>query len=215
VTSEISRKKTAPAPVELREKPGGVLLTGGASTRLGRDKAAVPLAPHRDAGGAELTLAEHAAAVLAQACDPCVEVGPGRSGLWSMQEVPPGSGPLAALVAGGHALRIEHGHHGAVLVLACDMPKVTPALLGLLADAEGADSVVPEAAGRLQPLCARFSPDALAVAQGLVDDGERSMHALLDRVPYRRLAEADWSAVAPADAFADVDTPDDLERLGE
>lgn len=185
----------------------GLLLTGGDSQRLGRDKAAVVY--HG------LTLAEHAAAVLQEACDPCIEVGPGRSGLWSMQEVPPGSGPLAALVAGGHALRIEHGHDGAVIALACDMPKVTSDLLRLLADAPGEDTVVPEAGGRLQPLCARYSPGALAAAQELVDAGERSMHALLDRLTYRRLAEADWAGVAPADAFADIDTPADLARLDD
>lgn len=185
----------------------GLLLTGGASRRLGRDKASVV--------HGELTLAEHAAAVLAQVCDPCVEVGPGRSGLWSMQEVPPGSGPLAAVVAGGHALRIEHGHHGAVIAFACDMPKVTPDLLRLVADAPGDDTVVPEAGDRLQPLCARYSPRALAAAQDLVDAGERSMHALLDRAPFRRLAEADWAGTAPADAFADVDTPADMARLDD
>lgn len=183
----------------------GVLLTGGASRRMGRDKATMAL------GG--LTLAERAAGTLVAVCAPVVEVGPGRSPLPSVQEVPPGSGPLAALAAGWHALRVEHGHDGAVIALACDMPRVTADLLALLAAAETDDSVVPEAGGRLQPLCARYSAAALATADGLVTAGERSMHALLDAVPFRRLAEADWSRAVPADAFADLDTPADVERL--
>ncbi|MBI2169399.1 MAG: molybdenum cofactor guanylyltransferase [Actinobacteria bacterium] len=183
----------------------GLLLTGGASRRLGRDKAAVVLDG--------LSLAEHAAAVLANVCFPCLEVGPGRSPLPAIQEVPPGSGPLAALVAGGHALRVEHGHDGPVLLLACDMPRVTAGLLELIVNADTTDSVVPEGGGRLQPLCARYSPEAMAVAGELVAAGEASMHALLDRVPCRRCSEADWSRVAPADAFSDIDTPGDLEAL--
>lgn len=185
----------------------GLLLTGGAGRRMGRDKAAIALEG--------LSLAERAASVLAQVCDPCVEVGPGRSGLAVVQEVPPGSGPLAGIGAGWHALRIEHGHDGAVIAFACDMPRVPPALLRLLAEADTPDSVVPEAGGRLQPLCARYSREALATADRLVAAGERSMHALLEAIPYRRLAEADWAAVAPPDAFHDLDTPADLEGFSE
>jgi molybdopterin-guanine dinucleotide biosynthesis protein A len=180
----------------------GILLTGGASRRMGRDKAAIVLDG--------LSLARRAAMTLAEACTPCVEVGPGRSDLFSLLEVPPGGGPLAAMVAGGHALRIEHGYVGPVVLLACDMPRVTSGLLGLLAGATGEESVVPEAGGRLQPLCARYTSGALEEAGVLVDQGVRSMHELLDRIPYRRLAEVDWGEVAPPDAFVDLDTPADL-----
>lgn len=172
---------------------------------MGGDKATIALDG--------LSLADRAASTLCSVCDPCVEVGPGRSALPAVQEVPPGSGPLAGLVAGWHALRIEHGHDGPVIALACDMPRVTPELLRLLVDAETDESVVPEAGGRLQPLCARYVPEALAAADGLVTAGERAMQALLDRVPFRRLAEADWSGAAPADAFHDLDTPGDLDGL--
>ena len=186
---------------------GGILLTGGASRRMGRDKTTIRLDG--------LTLAEHAAATLSDVCSPCIEVGPGASPLPAIQEVPPGSGPLAALAAGGHAMRIDHGYDGPVILLATDMPRVTSGLLRMLADAETDESVVPEAGGRLQPLCARYSARALAVADELVTAGERAMQALLDSTPYRRLAEGDWSRVAPADAFHDLDTPADLEGLVE
>ena len=187
------------------ERVGGLLLTGGSSRRMGRDKASLAFD--------HLTLAEHAAAVLTAVCSPCVEIGPGRSPLPSIQEVPPGAGPLAALAAGGHALRIEFQYQGPVVVLACDMPGVTPELLALIAAADTEDSVIPEAEGRLQPLCARYSPMALATADRLVESGERSMQSLLAAVPFRRLAEADWAGVARPDAFRDLDSPDDLATL--
>lgn len=188
----------------------GLVLTGGSSRRMGRDKADL-VTPFSDG----LTLAEHAASLVSAVCNPCMEVGPGRSPLPAIQEVPLGAGPLAALAAGGHALRIEHGHHGHVLLLACDMPRVTVDLLALIAGADTEDSVVPEAGGRLQPLCARYSPAALAEADALVRSGEHSMQSLLgSAVTFRRLPEDQWSAAAGADAFLDLDTPGDVERSG-
>src|SRR5712692_7095438 len=91
----------------------GVLLTGGASRRMGRDKALLVVDGR--------TLAERGAELLAAVADPVVEVGPGHSGLAAVQEDPPGSGPLAGLCAGAAELG-RLGHDGSVLLLAVDMP---------------------------------------------------------------------------------------------
>jgi molybdopterin-guanine dinucleotide biosynthesis protein A len=110
-----------------------------------------------------------------------------------------------------------------VLVLAVDMPRVGPELLRLLADRPGPATVIPVAAGRAQPLCARWGPAALALIDELLGAGERSLRALLAAVeadPQRSgglawVKARDWEPVAGADAFADVDTPDDFRRLLE
>src|SRR6185312_11279656 len=92
-------------------------------------------------------LADRAAGVLAQVCDPVLEVGPGASALDHVLESDAGSGPLVALVAGAAALR-ERGHDGALLLLAVDLPFVEPPLLAWIAEHRPADStVVPVAAG--------------------------------------------------------------------
>jgi molybdopterin-guanine dinucleotide biosynthesis protein A len=70
----------------------GVLLTGGASRRMATDKANIVWRGE--------TLAARAARVLGAACDPVIEVGSGATGLRCVREDPPGSGPLAALLAG-------------------------------------------------------------------------------------------------------------------
>ena len=67
----------------------GILLTGGRSRRMGVDKATLVLDGE--------TLAVRAGRRLAAACAPTLEVGDGLSGLPSLREWPPGSGPLAAL----------------------------------------------------------------------------------------------------------------------
>jgi len=92
------------------------------------------------------TLAARAARVLAAVCEPVIEVGSGATALPCVCEDPPGSGPLAALLAGARAL----GSSGPVMLLACDLPFVEPPVLALLAGRPGDGSVVPVVDGRLQ-----------------------------------------------------------------
>jgi molybdopterin-guanine dinucleotide biosynthesis protein A len=182
-----------------------LLLTGGASRRMGTDKASLIVDGER--------LADRAARLLQRVADPVLEVGPGFSGLACVREDEPGLGPLAAVGLGGAAL-LAGGVPVPVIVLAVDMPRVAVPLLDLLARHPSEDSVVPaDPEGQLQPLCARYSAAALTRAAELVADGARSMHALLDAIPLTVLTADEWTAVAPADAFADLDTPADLERL--
>jgi molybdopterin-guanine dinucleotide biosynthesis protein A len=183
----------------------GLLLTGGRSRRLGADKARLVLDGE--------TLAARAVARLAAVCDPVLEVGPGVSGRPHVVEDTPGAGPLAALAAGAAALA-ERGIDGSVVVLGVDLPKVEVGLLRLLRDWPGAPTAIPESGGRLQPVCARYGPEELTAAASLVAAGVRSLHALLDVVDHDVLREDVWRAVAPADAFDDVDTPGDAQRLG-
>jgi molybdopterin-guanine dinucleotide biosynthesis protein A len=182
---------------------GGLLLTGGSSRRLGVDKAGLVVHGQR--------LADHAAAALGAVCARVVEVGPGITGLPCCREDPPGQGPLAALVAGAAGLG-AHASEG-VLLLACDLPTVEAPLLELIARWPGRSTVVPVADGRPQLVCARYGTEALGVAAAALAAGERSLRSLLERVDHDLLDPSDWGAVAPPDAFADVDTPDDLARI--
>lgn len=167
----------------------GLLLTGGASRRLGADKAAA--------------LAPRVAQVLQAAVDgPVYEVGPGYTDLPVIREAQPGQGPLAALTA------VPHEDS---LVVACDLPFVGEPLLRFLAAQSG--TVVPVVDGREQWLCARYRAEALARAAALVTAGERRMQALVDEDTVF-LDETGWGHVARARDFADVDTPEDATRLG-
>jgi molybdenum cofactor guanylyltransferase len=179
----------------------GVVLTGGSSRRLGFDKASVRIGDE--------TLATRAARVLAAVCSPVVEVGPGRTGLRAVREEPAGSGPLAGLVAGADALDAS-----SVVLLGCDLVRVEADMLGLLAEWTGAPSAVPMVDGQPQLVCARYGPDALVAARTLLATGQRSLRAVLAVIEVDFVTEEQWRSVADADAFADLDTPDDLARLG-
>jgi molybdopterin-guanine dinucleotide biosynthesis protein A len=73
---------------------------------------------------------------------------------------------------------------------------------------------VPVLGGQAQPLAARWTAAALATAARLVGEGQRSMAALLEIVPWTALREPAFAAVGGVAAFDDVDTPDDLARHG-
>ena len=163
-------------------------MTGGASRRLGQDKATAAV------GGARLIdaiLADLPAEV------PVVIVGPDPQAARPVivtREDPPGGGPAAAIAAG-----LRHVRTPFVAVLAADMPFAVPALRGL--GQPDRDAVVPRAGGHPQPLCARYRTTALRGASPVAG---MSMKALLERL---RVDYVD----RPAAAFLDIDTPEDLQ----
>jgi molybdopterin-guanine dinucleotide biosynthesis protein A len=187
----------------------GLLLTGGASRRLGRDKTVIPV----EGRPCAVVVGERLAAVTS----PVIEVGPGRSGLPAVMEQEAGQGPLAAIAAGWRAL-VDGGYAGPCLVLACDLPRMSVPLLRLLAGWSGEGTVVPVFQGVPQTLCARYSKEALARAELLVAAGARSVRALLadetGTAEVTLVPPATWGSVALPEVFADLDTPADLVRLG-
>ena len=181
------------------------VLAGGASRRMGRDKATLRV------GGVELAALVLAAA--AQVADPVVLVAP--EGHPARRVAAPavadsGLGPLAALAAALDALEAEH-----VLVLAADHPGLrVPLLAHLVALAGEADAVACRRGPRLEPLVAvyRRAP-ALAAARSRLagPPGGRSLSGLLAGLRTLVVEEPDWRRLDPdGRSFADLDDPADL-----
>ena len=185
----------------------GLLLTGGASRRLGQDKGALML------DGAGESLAHRTARLLSEVAAPVLEVGPGRSGLPAVLEDPPGAGPLVALAAGARRLRAE-GWTGPTVVLATDLPLLTREFLGWLAAYPTTRSVIPVVDGQPQTLCARYAPSDLDAGRGAGRSGPASAPgpAGAHRRPARR-AGAVGTGRRTAEVLLDIDTPVDLARL--
>jgi molybdopterin-guanine dinucleotide biosynthesis protein A len=175
----------------------GVLLTGGASRRLGTDKAMLLVDGE--------TLAARSGRVLASVCDPVIEVGSGVSSLRSVREQPTGSGPLAAFLAGIDALGVD----GPAVLLGCDLPFVDEATVSWIARYPDSGSVVPIVAAREQYTCSRWSVAAIERAREAFAAGARALGALTDVGDVVRVPADDR-----ARALADVDTPGDATRLG-
>lgn len=206
-------RRARPAEIDLYDEfmptpsrsVAAILLTGGASKRMGRDKSQIIV------DGS--TLAVRSADLLLHVAQTVIEVGPGVSGLPSILEQPRGGGPLVAVAAGHEALKGQ-GRFDAALVIACDLPFVSEQLLRFLAEWDSAGSVVPLVRGRPQPLCARWASRDLDFAQDLINRGVRSLQHLSRQPETAILDESAWGNVANEKEFSDVDTPDDLRRLG-
>jgi len=184
---------------------GAFLLTGGRSSRLGRDKATLPLPDG-------MTLAERTAALLRLVADPVLELGPGRSGAEHLPDPEGAAGPLVA-VAAGVELLAQRGWSGPMLLVATDLPRLAPGLLDWLVAHRAEANVVPVVGGRPQWLCARYSAEAMRGAPALVRGGQRAVAALTEAAPTHFAPPEEWLPFATADVFADVDRPGDLHLL--
>jgi len=181
------------------------VLAGGASRRMGRDKATMAV------GGA--ALASVALAAAARVASPVVLVAPeGHPArrLAARVVADPGQGPLAALAAALAAL--EAGH---VLVLAGDHPGLRVELLAHLVHlAPLGEAVACRRGPRLEPLVAvyRRAP-ALAAAEARLAAaaGDRSLLGLLAALDTVVVEEPEWRALDPGGrSFVDLDDPADL-----
>lgn len=182
----------------------GVVLAGGRSRRMGRDKAALPI------GGG--SLASHAVTRLARICSEVALADAGRGLLPGVPSLAdgPGRGPAAGILG---AARFWPGRP--LLVLACDLPAVPEGLLADLARSLDADWVVPRWQGGLEPLCAFYGPVALAALERRVAQGLFALHDLtLETGLTVRYLEAERLAAhgRPEEAFRNLNTPEDLER---
>jgi len=113
-----------------RQRPrlGALILTGGASSRMGSNKALL------DWGGAR-AVDRCAALAAAVGADPIVTVGGRALGYQHVEDETPRAGPVGGIVAGAKALAALGCRR--VLVLAVDAPTIEPADLSLLLDQPG------------------------------------------------------------------------------
>ena len=181
------------------------LLTGGASSRMGEDKARLEIAGQSAAVRLAGRLAALFEDVLLVGGEPPADA-PGR-------RVADGAGPRSALrglVAALAAARSER-----VVVLATDLLGVTPELLLALVAAPEADVVAPRSARGPEPLCALYRREpVLAEARRRLDAGRLALHELLAALRVHWLEGDDLAALDPAGAaLANVNTPDELARF--
>ncbi len=192
----------AVGPTTSTRSPALAILAGGASSRMGRDKAVLPF-------GGDSFLAR--IATLGPTCGlRTAVIGRSAPADWKLRDVAfmpdrlPGSGPLAALA---DALDWSLD---AVLVVGCDMPALTPAAVRwLIAERTGDASVVATLDGQAEPLFAIYAPSCRASVARCLARGQRSLQALIADalIPLRELPGAHRGAVR------NVNTPDDLARL--
>src|SRR5262249_44426887 len=130
-------------------------------------------------------------------------------GLPLVGDVFPDGGSLGGIYSG---LRAAPGD--AALCVACDMPFLSPSLLGYLARrADEADVVIPDAGGDLQPLHAVYRKTCLSAMERRLRAGQLKAIGFFDEVRVIRVAAADVARfVDPDVAFMNLNTPEELAR---
>ncbi len=188
----------------------GLVLAGGASLRMGADKALLMVDGR--------PLVQRAADLLGGICDDVlIASGDGRrlavAGAQQVADAVPDGGPVAGILAGLQASRTP-----LVAVVAVDMPFASAAVLTLLADlaVTGVHPVVaPVADGRLQPLHAVWAVHSVPILQRRLGQGQRSVTAAATAVGVHRVPERVWRPADPTGRFAqNLNRPADVLRPG-
>lgn len=207
-----------PKPVPL----AGIVLAGGASRRMGRDKATLPIpqpfaaAPSAgqrlsaaERSGDTRTMVEHVVGIVSERCHPVFVVAAPGQPLPTLQaqivrDELRGVGPLLAT---GRGLRAA-AEAGAVRAFVCavDMPHLTADLITDLANLAAqvdADVVLPWD-GRDHYLAAVYRTHLADHVESLVAAGERSMRALVNTVDAQRIVIADGQSLTNLNSAADL-----------
>jgi molybdopterin-guanine dinucleotide biosynthesis protein A len=186
----------------------GFILAGGASSRMGADKAALALD-----GETFVARVQHAlGSVVARMSVVSSRAGHDALGLPVVRDVHAGAGALGGIHAALASSRAPWA-----FVVSCDLPFVTGRLLARLASfvANDLDAVAPvQRDGRPQPLCALYATTTcLGAAERLIAAGELRPRVLLRELRTRWIAPQELADLPGAELFfTNVNTRDDYER---
>ncbi|MCQ2452081.1 MAG: molybdenum cofactor guanylyltransferase [Oscillospiraceae bacterium] len=185
-----------------------VLLAGGRSSRMGTDK---------------LLLDQNGKTVLQRAverfsgCFDCVSVSVREENQYPELPIPhikdlyPGCGPLAGLHA---ALKSCRGD--GVFVAAADLPFSSPELalrIQSLCTEEYDICVAAKPDGRTEPLFGFYRVQVLPTLEELLQTGQLRMSGLFQRHPTRILRPGEKEEIWDERAFANMNTPEEYQRL--
>jgi molybdopterin-guanine dinucleotide biosynthesis protein A len=178
-------------------REAGFVLAGGRSSRMGRDKALL-----RHWG---VPLVVRAAAAVADAAGSVTILGDpgvyGHFGWPALADAEPGLGPI-----GGLLTALEHSSAEWNVLVACDMPGLSPDLLRELLRKTArtrARCVAPVTADGFEPLCAVYRRNALPEVRSAIAAGRLKMRDLLPLLHAMPVSGFD-----PA-CFRNVNTPED------
>ena len=188
----------------------GIVLAGGRSRRLGRDKAIEPF----DGKPLLLRVIDRLADVVDETVVVVADVEqaeriPLPASTRVVVDAYPDCGSLGGIFTGLSAAPGDWG-----LVVACDMPFLDRRLLRHILDRRGGfDAVVPVLDGRPEPTHAAYSKACLPHIERRLRARELKIAGFFDDVRVRLVPQAEIEGIDPDRlSFLNVNTPDDLER---
>ena len=181
----------------------GLVLAGGESRRMGRDKAALEFHGQSQVDWAYALLERHCERVFVSV-RPGQEQDPARAAYPTIVDRHQGVGPIAGIAAA----QAEHPA-AAWLVVACDLPFLGDATLDALLAARGPPPVTAFRSahdGLPEPLCAIYEPGTHTDIEAAIASGRNCPRKFIIRSGVPLLEQPD-----PA-ALDNVNTPEDFAR---
>ena len=188
----------------------GIILAGGSSSRMGRNKALLEVDGIPIITRTYRTLASlfHEVIVVTNSPQdyvflPCRKV----------PDIFPGCGSIAGL----HSA-LAHSSTSHTFVTACDLPFLDPAIIRYLCDIRNEgydyDAVVPLSVGGQEPLHAVYSSSCKDVFENAIQKCERKILDILGRMNIRLVTNVELqSAGGQTKSFLNVNTPEEYERI--
>ncbi len=185
----------------------GIILAGGRSSRMGRDKTLLMVENE--------TLIERTVKELSEVTDDIIIASNAtdKYGLPGVREVPdifPEMGPLGGLYAGLLAARYDD-----VFAVAADMPYFSARLATYLLGRKGGhDAVVPRTGEDWEPLCAVYSRACVGPIERCLLAGIRKVYRFYPEVKVLAVTGEELGAAGlPANMFFNLNAPQDLDLL--
>jgi molybdopterin-guanine dinucleotide biosynthesis protein A len=183
----------------------GVILAGGRSRRMGKDKTMLEI------GG--ITLFDRALRMMRELFSEVLIAGDRkdlvRPGICCYPDLFPGS------ALGGLYTGLMKSRHDMIFVCSCDMPSPNGNIARLVVSQDRAyDVVVPRTPAGLEPLFARYHKRCLPAMKNMLDRREFRIDDFYPRVRMRYLDAAEL----PADwqnSFLNINTPEEYNRIKE
>lgn len=184
----------------------GIILAGGKSTRMGKDKAALPWATS--------DLLHAKIEQLRSVCQDIIVVSNmprhiAGNDVRVISDIYQEMGPLGGIHAG-----LTHARYDYAFVTACDMPYFAPtAAQYLFTEAQGWDVTMPVQGNHYEPLFACYSTSCIPVAEMLLRNSVRRVIALFDFVRYKHVDQECFRPFDPALAiFSNINTQEDYRK---
>lgn len=184
----------------------GIILVGGQSRRMGRDKAFLQV------GGRPLF--ERVLSVFRECFDRVVLVGD-REERFAAYDLPVVGDIYPGSALGGLYTGLHHAETERVFVSSCDMPFPNAAVIRhLCALGKGFDAVVPTTAHGYEPLFALYARRCLGPMRELLESGNFCVY---DFYPQVRVRYVPAAQLAPYDrdgkALLNVNTPEEYDAV--
>jgi FdhD protein len=186
----------------------GFILAGGASSRMGRNKALLEVDGSPIITRTYRTLASLFHEVI------IVTNSPHDYDFLPCRKVPD-IYPDCGSIAGLHSA-LAYSRTANSFVTACDMPFLDPAVIRYLCDirTEGYDAVIPFSEGGQEPLHAVYSSICKDIFERAIEHGERKILDILKRVNSRLVTYDELRNVGgQAASFLNVNTPEEFDGI--